>query len=86
MMIKKKTWPKQFNAIMDGSKKFDCRLADFDCDVGDIIIFEEWDPSIREYTGRRVSKKITFVLKTKEEKFWSEDEVKEKGFQIFSLE
>lgn len=86
MIIKKKTWPEQFNSLLDNSKKFDCRLADFECNAGDTIIFEEWDPSTKDYTGRTLEKKITYVLKTKEATFWNEEDVKEKGLQIMSLE
>mgnify|MGYP001346193348 CR=1 FL=1 len=86
MIIKKKTWPEQFEAMMSGSKKFDCRLADFECAVGDTIIFEEWDPATECYSGRTIEKKVTYVLKTKDVEFWKEEAIAEKGFQIMSLE
>jgi hypothetical protein len=30
--IEKKIWPKYFQAIIDGKKTYELRLADFDCD------------------------------------------------------
>jgi len=86
MTIEKKTWPEQFEAMQNGSKKFDCRLDDFACNVGDTIKFREWDPEIKEYTGREVEKKVSYILKTKELKFWTDEEVNKKGLQIISLE
>jgi hypothetical protein len=86
MIIKKKTWPEQFAALSSGAKKFDCRIADFDCSAGDTIVFEEWDPKLEDYTGRTLEKTIGYVLKTKEAKFWSKEEVEDKGFQILSLD
>ena len=86
MMIRKKTWPDFFKQIMSGEKKFDIRLADFECEPGDILIFEEWDPNTKKYTGRRLEKKITCVIKTKDLKFWSKEDIEKHGFQVMSLE
>jgi len=86
MIIKKKTWPAFFEKILSGEKKFDVRLADFECKPGDILILEEWDPETESYTGRNLEKKVGFVLKTKELKFFSKDAVDEFGFQVISLE
>lgn len=86
MEIKKKSWPEQFQAILSGKKKFDLRLADQDFNVGDILILEEYDPEKQEYTGRKIEKKITYVIKTKDLKFWTKEEADEKGFIVVSLE
>lgn len=87
-IIKKKTWPEYFEAILSGKKKYDLRLNDFDVSVGDVLVLEEWDPKIKEYTGRRIEKKITYVGKFKIDDYFTntEEEIKEKGFQIMSLE
>ena len=85
MEIKKKTWPELFQKVLDGEKTFDLRLADFECKPGDILVLEEWNPKTKEYTGRKIEKKITFVLKTKDIKFWSEEDIKKHGFQVFSF-
>jgi len=52
MEIKKKIWPKYFELVKSGKKKFEVRLADFRIKEGDILILEEWDPKTEKYTGR----------------------------------
>ena len=84
--IKKKTWQEYFEAILSGKKKFDMRLADFDIQEGDTLLLEEWDPKNKEYTGRTVEKKVSYVAKFKLDAFGQEKEIKEKGIQIISLE
>lgn len=42
--IKKKVWPKYFEAIKMGKKNYELRLADWECKEGDILILKEWDP------------------------------------------
>ena len=86
-IIKKKTWPELFEAVLSGKKKFDLRLDDFHAAEGDTLILEEWDPEAKSYTGRTLEKKITFVLRFAiANPFWSEEEIKEKGIQVMSLE
>ena len=85
MKIKKKTWPDMFEKLLSGEKKFDLRLADFSCGIGDVLIFCEWDPNKKEYTGRILEKEVTYILKTKDLKFWSEEEIEKNGFQVMSL-
>ena len=63
--IEKKIWPEYFQKILDGDKKYELRLNDFDCQIGDILVLKEWNPETKEYTGRELEKEITFVLKTK---------------------
>ena len=86
-IIKKKIWPEYFEAVTSGKKKFELRLNDFDVNEGDAIILEEWNPKTKEYTGRKVEKKVTYVGRFKiNELFWPEEQIKEKGIQIISLE
>ena len=86
-IIKKKAWPEYFAAVVAGKKKYDLRLNDFDIAEGDTLVLEEWNPETKEYTGRRIEKKVTYVSKFKLDKlFWSEEQIKEKGIQIISLE
>lgn len=85
-VIKKKAWVPYFDLVASGKKNFDLRLDDFDIKEGDHLILEEWDPETKEYTGRKVERKVTYVGKFKVDKlFWSEEDVKEKGIQIISL-
>ena len=85
MTIEKKTWPEYFQQILDGDKTFELRLADFACDVGDVLVLREWDPATKEYTGRELSKKVTYVLKTKDVEFWPKEEIEEHGFQVIGF-
>lgn len=86
-IIRKKTWPEYFEAVASGKKNFDLRLNDFEINEGDTLVLEEWNPETKEYTCRKVEKKVTFVGKFKiDELFWPEEEIKEKGIQIMSLE
>jgi hypothetical protein len=83
--IEKKTWPEMFEAVRDGKKTFDLRLADWECKEGDILVLREWDPKTKKYTSRVLEKKVTFVLKTKDIKFFSKKEIEKYGFQIIGF-
>lgn len=85
MKIEKKIWPQYFDKIQDGTKTFELRLADWECQPGDILLLREWDPNTKEYTGREVEKEVTYVLKTKEIKLWPEEDVEKYGYQIISI-
>jgi hypothetical protein len=86
-IIKKKIWPEYFDAVASGKKKYELRLDDFEVGEGDTFILEEWNPETKEYTGRKTEKKITYVGRFRIDKlFWPEEQVKEKGIQIISLE
>lgn len=84
--IRKKTHPSYFEKVLAGEKKFDLRLADFEVKPGDTLVLEEWDPETKSYTGRKIEKKVTFVLKTKDCPFWTKEEVKKYGYQVIQLE
>ncbi len=86
MIIKKKAWPELFQKVLEGQKKFDIRLADVSYRPGDILLLEEWDPQAKKYTGRTIEKKIIYVLKTKELKFWPKEDIEKYGLQVLSLE
>lgn len=86
MIIKKKALPDLFNDVLEGNKRFDLRLGDFECSSGDTLILEEWDPEKKEFTGRTIEKKVVYVLKTKDCKFWSDEDVEKYGFQVISFE
>lgn len=86
MIIRKKAWPKIFEDVLSGKKKFDLRLADFDIKEGDILILEEWNPETKEYTGRKLEKKAGYILKFDLDKFGQKKEVEEKGLYVIQLE
>ena len=85
MKIEKKVWPEFFQEILDGNKTFELRLNDFECNQGDILILKEWDPNTKGYTGREIKKDVTYILKTKDVKFWSKEDIEKNGFQIISF-
>ena len=85
--IRKKAWPEYFEAVASGKKNYDLRLNDFEVNEGDTLVLEEWDPKAKEYTGRKLEKKVTYVGKFKMDNlFWPEKDIKEKGIQVISLE
>lgn len=86
MIIRKKTWTKIFEDVLSGKKKFDLRLADFDIKEGDTLILEEWNPETKEYTGRKLEKKVGYILKFDLDKFGQKKEVEEKGLYVIQLE
>lgn len=86
MKIEKKIWPEYFKEILNGVKKYELRLADFNVKKGDVLILKEWDPKLNKYTGRKISKKVTYILRTNDIKFWSEEDIDKYGFQIISFE
>ncbi len=86
-IIKKKAWPELFERVLSGKKKFDIRLADFDIKEGDILILEEYNPKIKQYTGRVIKKKVGYILPTKNmEKMYSKEEIEKYGFLVIQLE
>ena len=85
MKIEKKVWPEYFQKILTGKKNFEVRLADWECQEGDILVLKEWDPRSKEYTGRVLEKEVKYVIKTKDIKFWSEEEIEKHGFMVLGL-
>ncbi len=86
-VIKKKIWPEYFEAVSSGKKKYELRLNDFEINDGDTLILEEWNPETQKYTGRKIEKKVTYVGRFKiNQLFWPEEEIRERGIQVISLE
>ncbi len=89
-IITKKVLPEYFQDILDGKKKYELRLNDFDIEPGDTLILEEWtsaDPETRQATGRVLEKQVTYLRKFKlQDLWWSEEDLKEKGIQIISFD
>lgn len=83
--IKKKMWPESFDKVLSGDKTYDLRLADWEVNQGDVIIFQEWDPDTRMYTGREMRKKVGYVGKTKDWQVWPKEAIDEYGYQVISL-
>jgi len=84
-IIKKKVWPNYFKLMKSGRKKFELRLADFKAKKGDILILEEWNPEKKEYTGRKIRRKIKYILKFKLNDFGQKKEINKKGIYILQF-
>jgi len=85
MKIEKKVLPGYFEKILSGEKKFELRLADWECKAGDVLVLREWNSEVKKYTGRQVEKEVTYVAKTKDIKFFSKADAEKYGYQIISL-
>lgn len=83
--IPKKTWPKYFELVLNDTKSFDFRLADFDCRPGDTLVLQEWDPQTKTYTGRELRKTVTSVIKQHDLEVWPDDQAKRYGYYIISF-
>jgi len=93
--IHKKLSKKYFDLIASGQKTFEFRVADFECEPGDVLVLEEYeyedndDTVARRPTGGVMRKKVGHVFKTEDAKWLNRPDVKadaEKyGFQIISL-
>ena len=61
MIHELKILPEYFEAVTDGTKRFELRKDDRGFAVGDEIVLKEWKGA--EYTGRTVKKQISYILK-----------------------
>jgi len=62
--------------------------ADFDINEGDVLVLKEWDHETKDYTGRKLEKKVGYVGKWKIDdlmQFWPREEIEAKGIQVISL-
>lgn len=59
--VQKKILPKYFRAVLCGEKHFELRKDEDNVQAGDILLLREWDNG--HYTGREISKKVTYVLR-----------------------
>jgi hypothetical protein len=63
MNIEKKIWPENFEKIINEGKNFELRLADFDIQEGDNLILKEYNPNLKNYTGRMMVRTAYAVCK-----------------------
>lgn len=84
--IVKKVQQKYFEAVMEGKKPFEVRLADFRCKPGDVLVLREQKQGTRELTGREVSCEVLFKYNVKEmEKFHSKEEIEKHGLVVLAI-
>ena len=81
----KKVWPEYFQKISEGKKTFELRLADWEYAEGDPLVLQEWDPAVKNYTGREIEKVVTYIAKTKDMSFFSKEDVGQHGYQIIAF-
>lgn len=84
MKIEKKIQTWSFEKILSGEKTFELRLADWECNPGDILVLREIDEN-RNYTGRELEKKVAYVLKTKDVDLFPKEDVEKYGYQIIAF-
>lgn len=59
---KVKCWPDYFAPIAAGIKTFDLRLNDRNYNIGDTLIFQEFDDRKGVYTGREITRRVGYLL------------------------
>lgn len=84
MKIIKKCEKDMFERILSGKKKFEVRLGNLEINEGDILILKESIKGVE--TGRELTKKVGFLLKTKNLDYWSEKDENKFGFVVIQLE
>jgi hypothetical protein len=62
MIHELKTWPECYKVIVSGEKNFEVRKADRLFQVGDLLVLKEFDPEKNEFTGKLITKEITYIL------------------------
>jgi len=87
-IIKKKCWPEFYEKFCSGERQFELRLADFDLKTGDILVFEEYDPLAKKYTGQSASFNCRRVEHSAQNplQFYQLEDVQKNGFWIIDLE
>lgn len=62
MIHELKCWPEFFHAVFMGKKNFEVRKNDRDFKEGDYLTLHEWDSESGQYTGQKLSRRITYIL------------------------
>jgi len=84
--VEKKVQKEYFDAIIDGRKRFEVRLADFDCEPGDILVLKEQKPKSDELTGREIECEVLYEFNTKDiEKFYKKEDIEKHGLAILAI-
>ena len=85
MRVEKKILSEYFELVKSGVKTYDFRLADFDIKPGDTLVLKEWNKSSKQFTGRELSKEVTYVGKTKGDSTWTQEDIDKYGYQIINF-
>lgn len=62
MIHELKTWPRFFQPLLDGIKKFELREDDRNFQVGDILNLREYIPETSDYSGRFIKFMVVYKL------------------------
>ena len=84
--IIKKIFRESFENILSGKKNFEVRIED-DCkfEEGDILVLKEIDGN-KNFTGRKIVKKIKFILRTKNVDYCNKEEINKYGFTVLGFD
>jgi hypothetical protein len=83
--VHKKVLSQYFDEILAGKKTFELRLADWECNEGDVLVLDEINTETKQPTGRSVRKRVGYVLHTRDLHLFSEEDVDRFGYQVISL-
>lgn len=61
-----KTWPQFYQPVVDQIKNFEGRKDDRNYQIGDYLVLREFHPDMRAYTGRKIVRRVTYVLHAKD--------------------
>lgn len=84
--VQKKILSEYFKKIISGEKKTELRLADFEIKPGDTLVLVEIDDVTKQETGRKVNVNVSYVMKTKDCTYWSQEEIDKYGFQVIQFD
>ncbi len=86
MKIKRGVQHKYFEAVYEGRKPFEVRLADFKCRDGDTLVLQEQKEGTRKPTGRKLECEILYKFNTKElAKFYTQKEIDKYGLVVLAI-
>ena len=84
--VQKKILSEYFQKVISGEKKTELRLADFEIKPGDTLALVEIDDVTKQETGRKVNVNVSYVMKTKDCTYWSQEEIDKYGFQVIQFD
>lgn len=86
MKILKKIQHEYFEALLEGRKQFEIRLADFKYKPGDTLVLLEQKQGEKKLSGRKLECEVLFTINTKiAERFWSKKKIDRYGLAVLSL-
>jgi len=85
MIIRKKVQQKYFQAVEDGRKPFEIRLADFKSKSGDTLVLEEQDEN-KKLTSRKIECEVLYKFNVKDvEKFYTKEDLEKYGLVVLAI-